>query len=72
MLRKQTDFKDELIVNKDNALGISLWADQASAETYQTSTYPKIVEKFESRHRGHSESGDLRGGGGRDDRRSTR
>jgi quinol monooxygenase YgiN len=47
MLRKQKGFKDELtLVNKDNALGISLWADRASAETYQTSTYPKIVEKL--------------------------
>ncbi len=27
-------------------MGISLWADRASAETYQTSTYPTIVEKL--------------------------
>jgi quinol monooxygenase YgiN len=27
-------------------VGISLWADRASAETYHTSTYPKIVEKL--------------------------
>ena len=47
MLRKQKGFKDELtLVSKDNALGISLWADRASAEAYQTSTYPKVVEKL--------------------------
>ncbi len=47
MLRKQNGFKEELtLVNKDNAVGISLWADRLSAESYQTTTYPKIVEKL--------------------------
>ncbi|MFY9551755.1 MAG: antibiotic biosynthesis monooxygenase [Thermoanaerobaculia bacterium] len=47
MLRKQKGFKEELtLVNKDKAVGISLWADRASAEAYQTSTYPKIVQKL--------------------------
>jgi quinol monooxygenase YgiN len=49
MLRKQKGFKEELtLVNKDkdSAVGISLWADRASADAYQTSTYPTIVEKL--------------------------
>jgi quinol monooxygenase YgiN len=47
MLRKQNGFKEELtLVNKDKAVGISLWADRASAEAHQTSTYPTIVEKL--------------------------
>lgn len=47
MLRKQTGFKQELtLVDGNRAVGISLWDDRGSAETYQASTYPKIVEKL--------------------------
>jgi heme-degrading monooxygenase HmoA len=49
MLRKQTGFKEELtLVNKDGALGISLWDNRKNAEAYHTTTYPKIVEKLNS------------------------
>jgi quinol monooxygenase YgiN len=47
LLKKQKGFKEELtLINKDNALGISVWEDRASAETYQTSAYPQILEKL--------------------------
>ena len=47
MLRKQNGFRNELtLVNPDGAIGISLWDDRKSAETYNTSTYPQILEKL--------------------------
>jgi len=47
VLKKQKGFKDELtLVNRDRAMGISLWEDRASAETYQNTTYPQILEKL--------------------------
>lgn len=46
-LRKQPGFEQELtLVNKDGALGISIWTDRKSAETYQTATYPAILAKL--------------------------
>ena len=47
LLKKQKGFKDELtLVNHDRALGISVWEDRASAETYETSAYPQILAKL--------------------------
>jgi quinol monooxygenase YgiN len=47
MLKKQDGFKQELmLVNQRVAVGISLWDDRKHAETYQATTYPKIVEKL--------------------------
>lgn len=47
ILRKQSGFQEELtLVNKDRAVGISVWDDRKSAETYNTSTYPRILEKL--------------------------
>lgn len=47
MLRKQNGFRNELtLVNPDGAVGISLWEDRKSAETYNTSTYPQILAKL--------------------------
>ena len=48
MLRKEKGFLEELtLVNKDGALGISIWEDRKNAETYQSSTYPKVVEALQ-------------------------
>ena len=48
MLRKQKGFQEELtLVNKDGAIAISLWDDRNSAEAYQTSTYPKVLETLQ-------------------------
>lgn len=47
MLRKQTGFQNELtLVNPMGAVGISVWNDRNSAEAYNTSTYPQILEKL--------------------------
>lgn len=47
LLKKQEGFKQELmLVNRSAAVGISLWDDRKHADAYQTSTYPKIVEKL--------------------------
>jgi len=48
MLRRQNGFLEELmLVNKDRGIGISLWEDRKDAETYQSSTYPKVVETLQ-------------------------
>lgn len=47
LLKQQKGFKDELtLVNKDGALGISLWADKPSADAYQANTYTKVLDKL--------------------------
>jgi heme-degrading monooxygenase HmoA len=47
VLRKQSGFQNELtLVNPDGALGISVWDSRKSAEAYNTSTYPQILEKL--------------------------
>ena len=47
MLRKQGGFQQEVtLVNTGNAVGISLWDDRKSAETYQTATYPSVLAKL--------------------------
>lgn len=48
MLRKQDGFQEEvtLVNNKQGAVGISLWNDRKSAETYQTATYPQVLAKL--------------------------
>jgi quinol monooxygenase YgiN len=47
MLRKQTGFQNELtLVNPNGAIGVSLWNDRQSAETYNTSTYPQVLAKL--------------------------
>ena len=46
-LKKQPGFEQYLtLVNKDGSLGISLWEDRKSAETYQTSIYPTLLTKL--------------------------
>lgn len=47
ILRKQAGFQEEVtLVNKRGALGISLWNDRKSAETYQTAAYPQVLAKL--------------------------
>ena len=47
MLRKQEGFQEEVtLVNKQDALGISLWNDRKSADIYQTATYPQVLAKL--------------------------
>lgn len=45
ILRKQNGFKEELtLISKEGAMGISLWDNRESADTYATAAYPKVVE----------------------------
>ena len=44
-LKKQGGFREELtLVNKEGAIGLSIWEDRKSAETYETATYPEILK----------------------------
>ena len=46
-LRKQGGFKEEaMLLDGRRALGISLWEDRRAAETYQTSSFPRILDKL--------------------------
>ena len=50
MLRKQPGFKDEitfLATDGDEAVAISLWDRQESAEAYSRETYPQVLQKLE-------------------------
>ncbi len=49
MLRKQPGFKDELTFlasDRDEAVAISLWDKQESAEAYSRETYPAVLQKL--------------------------
>ena len=47
VMRQQAGFKHELaMVNGSQAVGLSVWQDQPSAEKYQASTYPEILKKL--------------------------
>lgn len=47
ILKQQKGFHEELtLVNKDGALGISLWADKPSVDAYQTTGYPAVLGKL--------------------------
>ena len=47
MLRKQNGFKDEITFSGPGGIdvtAISLWDNKASADTYNTSTYPEVLK----------------------------
>ena len=49
ILRKQPGFKDEitfLASDRDEAVAISLWDKQESAEAYSRETYPQVLQKL--------------------------
>ena len=47
ILRKQNGFLEEVtLTSPTSAVGVSLWNDRKSAETYQTETYPKVLAKL--------------------------
>ncbi|HEY6176746.1 MAG TPA: antibiotic biosynthesis monooxygenase [Kofleriaceae bacterium] len=50
MLRRQPGFKDEITFlarDGEEALAISLWDKQESAEAYSRETYPAVLQKLE-------------------------
>ena len=47
LLKQQKGFKQELtLVSGQQTLGISVWEDKPSAESYNTNTYPAILTKL--------------------------
>ena len=49
LLRKQKGFKDEITLSNPDSLdvvAISLWESKASAEAYNTNTYPEVLKSF--------------------------
>lgn len=49
MLRRQAGFKDEITFvasDRDQAVAISLWDKQESAEAYSRETYPAVLQKL--------------------------
>jgi len=47
LLRKQKGFKDEITLSNpgsQDAVAISLWENKASADDYNTNTYPEVVK----------------------------
>jgi hypothetical protein len=47
LLRKQNGFKDEITFSSPSGLdvtAISLWDNKASAETYNTTSYPEVLK----------------------------
>src|SRR5688572_20155653 len=50
ILRRQPGFKDEitfLATERDEAVAISLWDRQESAEQYSRETYPAVLQKLQ-------------------------
>lgn len=50
LLRRQAGFKDEITfvaTDKDEAVAISLWDRQESAEAYSRETYPAVLQKLQ-------------------------
>ena len=50
ILRRQPGFKDEitfLATDRDEAVAISLWDRQESAEQYSRETYPAVLQKLQ-------------------------
>jgi heme-degrading monooxygenase HmoA len=50
LLRRQPGFKDEitfLATDRDEAVAISLWDRQESAEAYSRETYPAVLQKLQ-------------------------
>jgi len=47
LLKQQKGFKEELtLTSGQHTIGISVWEDKPSAETYNTTTYPQILAKL--------------------------
>ena len=45
LLKKESGFKQDLTVMSSNTgMSTSVWDDRASAETYNTKTYPQVLE----------------------------
>ena len=47
ILRRQNGFQQEVTLSSPTTVvGVSLWDDRKTAETYQTETYPQVLAKL--------------------------
>ncbi len=47
MLKQQAGFKHELaMMDGTRGVGISVWQDRSSAESYHANTYPEVLKKL--------------------------
>ena len=47
LLKSQKGFREEvMLLERDRGMAISLWEDRPSAEAYQTTTYPQVMQKL--------------------------
>lgn len=47
LMKKETGFRQDLTVLASNTgMSLSVWDDRASAETYNTKTYPEVLKKL--------------------------
>ena len=47
LLNKEKGFRQDLtVLNLNSGTSISVWDDRASAETYNTKTYPEVLKKL--------------------------
>ena len=47
LLKKENGFRQDLtVMNSDTGMSTSVWDDRASAETYDTKTYPEVLKKL--------------------------
>ena len=57
LLRKQNGFKDEITFSGSGGIdvtAISLWDNKASADTYNTNTYPEVLKTMATVYRGNA------------------
>lgn len=49
LLKKQKGFREDVTLLQANACtSISIWADRASAESYDATTYPEVLKRLAS------------------------
>ena len=47
LLKKESGFRQDLtVMNSNTGMSTSVWDDRASAETYDTKTYPDVLKKL--------------------------
>ena len=49
LLKKEKGFRQIVtVLDKNSGLSLSVWDDRASAETYNTKTYPEVLKKLDT------------------------
>ena len=49
IMKKEKGFRQDLtVLTRNDGMSISVWDDRASADTYNTKTYPEVLKKLHS------------------------